>query len=72
MAETASLPPAGTPAPLTDDETRLIDAYWRAANYLSVFAARLPLGVDVEKFLTGVVDLEGGVVDLILPFEQPL
>src|SRR6187455_1680725 len=25
---------AGTP--LTDDELRLIDAYWRAANYLSV------------------------------------
>ncbi|HET9757884.1 MAG TPA: phosphoketolase family protein [Candidatus Limnocylindrales bacterium] len=36
MAQTASLPPAGGSAPLTDDETRLIDAYWRAANYLSV------------------------------------
>jgi xylulose-5-phosphate/fructose-6-phosphate phosphoketolase len=25
-----------TPEPLTDDELRLVDAYWRAANYLSV------------------------------------
>ena len=30
---TATLRPAG---PLADDELRLIDAYWRAANYLSV------------------------------------
>jgi xylulose-5-phosphate/fructose-6-phosphate phosphoketolase len=27
---------ATTPGPLSDDELRLIDAYWRAANYLSV------------------------------------
>ena len=28
--------PARKPAPLSDDELRRIDAYWRAANYLSV------------------------------------
>jgi xylulose-5-phosphate/fructose-6-phosphate phosphoketolase len=27
---------APTAAPLSDDELRLIHAYWRAANYLSV------------------------------------
>ena len=35
MTETDTLP-AETPAPLAEDELRLIDAYWRAANYLSV------------------------------------
>ena len=35
MAHTDS-PPAGGASPLTDDELELIDAYWRAANYLSV------------------------------------
>ena len=25
-----------TPTPLSDDEERLLDAHWRAANYLSV------------------------------------
>jgi xylulose-5-phosphate/fructose-6-phosphate phosphoketolase len=37
---TAAAPAAGAPVspggPLSDDELRLIDAYWRAANYLSV------------------------------------
>jgi xylulose-5-phosphate/fructose-6-phosphate phosphoketolase len=31
-----SMPPSPSHAPLTDEETRLINAYWRAANYLSV------------------------------------
>ena len=34
MTETATS--RRDPAPLADDELRLIDAYWRAANYLSV------------------------------------
>jgi xylulose-5-phosphate/fructose-6-phosphate phosphoketolase len=33
---TETLPETQTAAPLTADELRLIDAYWRAANYLSV------------------------------------
>ncbi|HEX5014747.1 MAG TPA: phosphoketolase family protein [Candidatus Limnocylindrales bacterium] len=33
---TASSSPTRPSEPLTDDELRLIDAYWRAANYLSV------------------------------------
>ena len=33
---TASSSPARPAEPLTDDELRRIDAYWRAANYLSV------------------------------------
>ncbi len=36
MAQTASNPAAAGPSPLSDDELRVIDAYWRAANYLSV------------------------------------
>jgi xylulose-5-phosphate/fructose-6-phosphate phosphoketolase len=36
MAQTASLPPADSASELSDDELRVIDAYWRAANYLSV------------------------------------
>ena len=35
MTETETLA-AEEPAPLAEDELRLIDAYWRAANYLSV------------------------------------
>ena len=35
MTETDT-PAAETPAPLAGDELRLIDGYWRAANYLSV------------------------------------
>ncbi len=35
MQDTATTPPAAR-GPLSDDELRLIDAYWRAANYLSV------------------------------------
>ena len=31
-----SLPPGGAAPPLRDDELRLIDAWWRAANYLAV------------------------------------
>ena len=33
MSQTETTPEA---APLTDEELRLLDAYWRAANYLSV------------------------------------
>ena len=33
MTQTTAVEPT---APLTDDELRLVDAYWRAANYLSV------------------------------------
>ncbi|HEY7702193.1 MAG TPA: phosphoketolase family protein [Candidatus Limnocylindrales bacterium] len=36
MASTASRPAAAAPSPMDDDELRLVDAYWRAANYLSV------------------------------------
>jgi xylulose-5-phosphate/fructose-6-phosphate phosphoketolase len=36
MAQTASHPDVAGESPLSDDELRLIDAYWRAANYLSV------------------------------------
>jgi len=35
MTETDTLA-TETPTPLAEDELRLIDAYWRAANYLSV------------------------------------
>ncbi len=35
MTETDT-PATETPTPLAEDELRLIDAYWRAANYLSV------------------------------------
>ena len=35
MAQTDA-PPASGASPLSDDELELIDAYWRAANYLSV------------------------------------
>ena len=35
MTETDTLA-TEEPAPLAEDELRLIDAYWRAANYLSV------------------------------------
>ena len=35
MTETDTLG-SETPTPLAEDELRLIDAYWRAANYLSV------------------------------------
>jgi xylulose-5-phosphate/fructose-6-phosphate phosphoketolase len=36
MAQTVSRPPAGGSSPVSNDELELIDAYWRAANYLSV------------------------------------
>jgi xylulose-5-phosphate/fructose-6-phosphate phosphoketolase len=36
MAQTAQRGTAPADGPLTDDELQLIDAYWRAANYLSV------------------------------------
>ena len=36
MPLTTSEPGKASPSPLSDDELRLIDAYWRAANYLSV------------------------------------
>src|SRR5437879_2625805 len=36
QARTAAAPDLERAQPLTDDELRLIDAYWRAANYLSV------------------------------------
>jgi xylulose-5-phosphate/fructose-6-phosphate phosphoketolase len=36
MAQTAQRGTATAAGPLTDDELRLVDAYWRAANYLSV------------------------------------
>ncbi len=36
MPLTTSEPRKSSPSPLSDDELRLIDAYWRAANYLSV------------------------------------
>jgi xylulose-5-phosphate/fructose-6-phosphate phosphoketolase len=36
MAQTVSHSDVAGASPLSDDELRLIDAYWRAANYLSV------------------------------------
>jgi xylulose-5-phosphate/fructose-6-phosphate phosphoketolase len=36
MAQTAQRGTVAAGGPLTDDELQLIDAYWRAANYLSV------------------------------------
>ena len=36
MAQTVSQPAPSGQAPLSDSELDLIDAYWRAANYLSV------------------------------------
>ena len=36
MAQTESRPQTGGSSALRDEELRLIDAYWRAANYLSV------------------------------------
>jgi xylulose-5-phosphate/fructose-6-phosphate phosphoketolase len=36
MSETATRPAAPVAEPLAKEELRLIDAYWRAANYLSV------------------------------------
>src|SRR2546427_8897068 len=36
QARTAAAPDLERAQPLTADELRLIDAYWRAANYLSV------------------------------------
>ena len=39
MTETDTLG-SETPTPLAEDELRLIDAYWRAANYLSVEIGR--------------------------------
>ena len=41
MTETDTLA-TEEPAPLAEDELRLIDAYWRAANYLSVAQSRAP------------------------------
>src|SRR6201988_3845038 len=36
MADTATMTTSSPAAPLTAEELRRIDAYWRAANYLSV------------------------------------